>query len=82
LRDPRIKVVHSKRPAAGGSYKQISSFVDGMVKNRDSIPEVLKKWYPEMDFTNAAVYYNDFNCMFYIHARMRRMKEIEEVVGK
>ena len=36
-----------------------------MVKDRDSIPEILKKWYPDMDFTNAAVYYNDFNCMFY-----------------
>ena len=66
LRDPRIKVVHSKRPAAGGSYKKIGSFVDGMVKDRDSIPEILKKWYPDMDFTNANVYYNDFNCMFYI----------------
>ena len=63
LRDPRIKVVHSKRPAAGGSYKKIGSFVDGMVKDRDSIPEILKKWYPDMDFTNANVYYNDFNCM-------------------
>ena len=68
LRDPRIKVVHSKRPAAGGSYKKIGSFVDKMVKDRDSIPEILKKWYPDMDFTNAAVYYNDFNCMFiYMH---------------
>ena len=66
LRDPRIKVVYSKRPAAGGSYKKIGSFVDKMVKDRDSIPEILKKWYPDMDFTNAAVYYNDFNCMFYI----------------
>ena len=43
LRDPRIKVVHSKRPAAGGSYKKIGSFVDKMVKDRDSIPEILKK---------------------------------------
>lgn len=66
LRDPRIKVVHSKRPAAGGSYKKIGSFVDGMVKDRDSIPEILKKWYPDMDFTNANVYYNDFNCIRYM----------------
>ena len=49
LRDPRIKVVHSKRPAAGGSYKKIGSFVDKMVKDRDSIPEILKKWYPEKE---------------------------------
>lgn len=63
LRDPRIKVVHSKRPATGGSYKKIGSFVDEMVKDRDSIPEILGKWYPDMDFTNANVYYNDFNSM-------------------
>ena len=82
LRDPRIKVVHSKRPAAGGSYKKIGSFVDGMVKDRDSIPEILKKWYPDMDFTNANVYYNDFNCMFYIHARMRKRRLQSEKTEK
>lgn len=76
LRDPRIRVVHSKRPA-GGSYKKIGSFVDGMVKDRDSIPEVLAKWYPDMDFTHAEVYYNEFNCMFYIHARMRKRRQNE-----
>ena len=82
LRDPRIKVVHSKRPAAGGSYKKIGSFVDKMVKDRDSIPEILKKWYTDMDFTNAKVYYNDFNCMFYIHARMRKRRATGEKTDK
>ena len=77
LRDPRIRVVHSKRPASGGSYKKIGSFVDGMVKDRDSIPEVLAKWYPDMDFTHAEVYYNEFNHMFYIHARMRKRRQNE-----
>lgn len=77
LRNPGIKVVHSKRPASGESYKKIGSFVDGMVKDRDSIPEVLAKWYPDMEFTNAEVYYNDFNCMFYIHARMRKRRQDE-----
>ena len=71
--------------AAGGSYKKIGSFVDSMVKDRDPIPEILKKWYPDMDFTNANVYYNDFNCMFYIHARMRKRRiqsEKTEKTGK
>lgn len=77
LCNPGIKVVHSKRPASGGSYKKIGAFVDGMVKDRDSIPEVLAKWYPDMEFTNAEVYYNDFNCMFYIHARMRKRRQDE-----
>ena len=82
LQDPDIRVVHSKRPAAGGNYKQISTFVDGMVKNRNTIPEVLKQWYPNFDFTDANVYYNDFNCMFYIHARLRKRRIEYESKGK
>lgn len=74
LQDPNIRVVYSKRPAAGGSYKKIASFVDEMVKNRNTIPEVLKKWYPDFDFTDANVYYNEFNYMFYIQARMRKRR--------
>lgn len=81
LRDPRIKVVHSKRPAAGGSYKKIGSFVDGMVKDRDSIPEILKKWYPDMDFTNANVYYNDFNCIDHLKTEIEEMeKDCKELI--
>lgn len=34
----------------------------------------MKKWYPDFDFKDAAVYYNDFNGMFYIHARMRKRR--------
>lgn len=82
LQDPDIRVVHSKRPAAGGNYKQISTFVDGMVKNRNTIPEILKQWYPNFDFTDANVYYNDFNCMFYIHARLRKRRIEYESKGK
>lgn len=79
LLNPDIKVVHYKQPEKGkGSYKPIGKYVDGMVKNQDTIGEVLAKWYPEYDFTNAQVYYNDFNYMFYIHARMRRKKEESE----
>lgn len=75
LLNPDIKVVHSKQPEKGkGSYKPIGKYVDGMVKNQDTIGEALAKWYPEYDFTNAQVYYNDFNYMFYIHARMRKKK--------
>lgn len=79
LSQPKIKVVHSKRPtAAGGNYKQIGSYVDKMVKDRDSIPEQLARWYPDFDFTDSEVYYNDFNCMFYIHARMRRKEKLRQ----
>lgn len=75
LQDPDIRIVHSKRPAAGGSYKKIGSYVDGMVKNSNTIPEVLAQWYPDFDFTGAGVYYNNFNYMFYIRARMRKRRE-------
>lgn len=79
LMNPDIKVVHSKQPEKGqGNYKPIRKYVDGMVKNQNTIKEVLAKWYPEYDFTNAQVYYNDFNYMFYIHARMRKKKETGE----
>ncbi len=79
LLNPDIKVVHSKQPEKGqGNYKPVGKYVDGMVKNQNTISEVLAKWYPEYDFTNAQVYYNDFNYMFYIHARMRRKKEGNE----
>lgn len=75
LADPDIRVVHSKQPEKGkGNYRKIGKFVRDMVRDQDSIEGQMKKWYPEYDFTNAAVYYNDFNGMFYIHARMRKRR--------
>lgn len=76
LLNPDIKVVHSKQPEKGkGNYKPVGKYVDGFVKNQNTIKDVLVKWYPEYDFTNAQVYYNNFNYKFYIHARMRKKKE-------
>lgn len=47
LQDPNIRVVHSKQPEKGkGSYKPIGKYVDGMIKNQDTIREVLAGWYP------------------------------------
>ncbi len=75
LIDPDIRVVHSKQPEKGkGSYKKIGKYVDEMVKNQNVIEGQMKKWYPDFDFKDAAVYYNDFNGMFYIHARMRKRR--------
>lgn len=79
LRNPDIRVVHSKQPEKGqGNYKPIGKYVDQMVKNQNTIGEILAKWYTGYDFTSAQVYYNDFNYMFYIHARMRRKREADE----
>lgn len=78
LKDPDIRVVHSKQPEKGkGSYKKIEKYVDEMVKNQNVIEKQMKKWYPDYDFTDAGVYYNDFNYMFYIHARMRKRRSRE-----
>lgn len=78
LQEPDVKIVHSKQPEKGkGSYKPIGKYVDSMVRNQNTISEVLAGWYPDFDFTNASVYYNDFNYMFYIHARMRRKRSDE-----
>ena len=75
LIDPDIRVVHSKQPEKGkGSYKKIKKYVDEMVRNQNVIEEQMKKWYPDYDYRDAEVYYNDFNGMFYIHARMRKRR--------
>lgn len=82
LIDPDIRVVHSKQPEKGkGSYKKIGRYVDDMVKNQDVIEGQMEKWYPEFDFRDAEVYYNDFNGMFYIHARMRKGRSQERGNG-
>lgn len=82
LQDPNIRVVHSKRPTAGAAYKQIGTYVDRMVKDRNEIKKILAGWYPDFAFTDAGVYYNDFNFMFYINARMRRKKDDDEGTGE
>lgn len=85
LRQPDVRVVHSKRPTAKqGNYKKIGSYVDAMVRDRENIKMQLEKWYPEHEFTDAGIYYNDFNSMFYIHGRMRkrRSSENDEKTGK
>ena len=75
LREPKIRVVHSKRPTPQAGYKKISTYVNGMVRNHNTIRDVLKGWYPDMEFTNAEVKTNSSNCAYYIHARMRKQRE-------
>lgn len=72
LKQFRVRKVHSKQPEPRkGNYKAISKYVEGFVRDRTNLEEQLKKWYPNKTFTDSAVYYNDFNGMFYIRARMR-----------
>lgn len=79
LKQPRIRKVHSKRPlATSGAYKPVGKYVDGFVRNADTIREQMLKWYPEYDFTDSGVYYNDFNGMFYIRGRMRKRRKADD----
>ena len=79
LKQPRIRKVHSKRPlASSGTYKPIGKYVDGFVRDAETIREQMLKWYPEYDFTDSGVYYNDFNGMFYIRARMRKRRNKDD----
>lgn len=79
LKQFRVRKVHSKPIAAGQkAYKPIGKFVDTFVRDRGSVEEQMVKWYPEYDFTESGVYYNDFNGMFYIRARMRRKRGNED----
>lgn len=83
LMSPDIRIVHSKRPEREqGTYKPIRKYVDVLVKDRESIAVQMKKWYPDYDFTDAGVYYNDFNGMFYINARMRRKRSDKKASKK
>lgn len=78
LKQFRVRKVHSKPPTAGkGSYKPVGKYVDGFVRDATEIEAQMKKWYPEYDFTDAGVYYNDFNGMFYIHVRLRRKRDVK-----
>lgn len=73
LKKFRVRKVRSKRPEArSGSYRKISSYINGFVKDRAILEGQVKKWYPDKQYLDAGVYYNDFNGMFYIHVRMRR----------
>lgn len=73
LLKPHIKKVYSKPSVAGkGSYKPIERYVDGFVRDQEAVREQMAKWYPGYIYTESEIFYNDFNRMFYIHARMRK----------
>lgn len=79
LRDPEIKVVHSKQPVVRtGSYKKIASYVEEMRKSHDHAAEQFKKWYPDLDLATVGIYYNEINKMYYIKARMRKRRINDE----
>lgn len=79
LKDPDIRVVHSKRPTKSqGSYKKISAYVEEMRKGHEQVKAQMEKWYPDFNFMDAGIYYNDFNGMFYIRAKLRTRRKSED----
>ena len=50
--------------------------VNGMIKNQNSIAEILESTYPAHNFKEVEIKYNDFNGLFYIYARMESKKYI------
>ena len=79
LKDPDIKVVHTKEEKPGtGSRKRIGTYVGKMVKDQNQVEEILKNWYPDKVFVHAEIKYNEYNGLFYIHARMHDKPESKE----
>lgn len=74
LKEPEVKVMHSKQPAKGqGNYRKIERYVRELRKGDGHIREQMGRWYPDYAFTDGGVFYNDFNGLFYIRARMRKI---------
>ena len=81
LKKPDIKTVHYKRPKGGSSpeakkakERRIRAYVSRMLRDQGEIEQICKDWYPEYTFSEAAVFYNQWNQQYYIRARMRRNK--------
>lgn len=71
LRKPKEKVVHSKKNSAG-RYKQVETYAVEMARDWESVRDYMNIWYPKYTFTRYEVRYNEFNCQYYIAARMRK----------
>lgn len=76
LENPDVRIVHSKK--TDGVYKPISKFVPRFTENKNNIPEVINKWYPDMKYVDANIYYNTWNCMFYIHITLTTRRKNDE----
>lgn len=61
-----------KPPVKKNHYKFKKSRVKKMVANRNIIQGEFEKQYPGYIFTDATIYYNQFNSGYYVYARMRK----------
>lgn len=75
LKKPEEKVVCNKPTAAGRKdYRPIERYIQPMIRDHEQIRQQLTRWFPDYIFTQAEIYYNDFNGFFYIRGKMRRKK--------
>ena len=43
-----------------------------MVKDNNQIQHYMETKYPDYQFVDANIYYNDYNARYYIYAKMRK----------
>lgn len=67
--------IQNNRKRQRAAIKKIATYVEEMRKGHEQVKEQMKKWYPDFDFAEAGIYYNDFNSMFYIRVRLRKRRK-------
>lgn len=72
LKQFRVRKVYNKRKSGIGNYAPVSKYIDSFVRDKHTREAQIEKWYPEYEFLESKVYFNDFNGAFYICARMRK----------
>lgn len=87
LKQFRVRKVYGKKKeyrkdgTAQGKYTPISKYINTFVRDRGALEHQIGKWYPGNKLLDTAVFYNDFNGMFYIKARMKKGKANETRAG-
>jgi len=84
LKQFRVRKIYGKKKEykpEKGKYTPIGKYINNFVRDRRVLEDQIKKWYPDNKLLDTAVYYNDFNGMFYITARMQKGKANETRAG-
>lgn len=87
LKQFRVRKVYGKKKqynkdgTTQGKYTPIDKYIDTFVRDRGALEHQVQKWYPDNKLLDTAVYYNDFNGMFYITAKMKKGKANETRAG-
>ena len=79
LEQPEIRITHNKRPKGGPegrrtAPRRIRTYVNRMLRDAGEIETICREWYPEYNFGDAQIFYNQFNQQYYIRARMKKRR--------